>query len=137
MRRTRLGLFFLLLTAAACGASKEGHLQPDGTVSPPRDVAAPPADALRTSSGLTSKMLRVGFGTGRPGPRARVLINYTGWTSDGKMFETSLTGKPVTVSVDKVIPAWTEGLQLMVPGEKRRFWVPPNQVFDIELLEIR
>ncbi len=153
MRRTRLGLFLVLLTAVACGASKEGQLPADGTVPPPRDVAAPPADALRTPSGLASKMLRVGFGTGRPGPRARVLINYTGWTADGKMFETSLkTGKPVTVGVDGVIPGWTEGLQLMVPGEKRRFWVPPHLaqadpsvagapagtlVFDIELLEIR
>jgi peptidylprolyl isomerase len=137
MRRTRLGLLLLLITVAACGGSNEGRLQADGTVSPPRDVAAPPADALRTPSGLASKVLRIGFGSGRPGPRTRVLIHYTGWTSDGKMFETTLkTGKPVVVSVDQVIPAWTEGLQLMVPGEKRRFWAPPNQVFDIELLEI-
>jgi peptidylprolyl isomerase len=97
-------------------------------------------------------MLRVGFGSARPGPRSQVLITYTGWTADGQTYETSLTaGKPVTVSVNAVIPGWTEGLQLMVPGEKRRFWVPQHLaqhknasepapgplVFDIELLELR
>lgn len=151
MLRTRLTVFLLLFAASACSAQREGQLLADGTVSPPRDVAAPPADALRRPSGLASKVLRVGLGTGRPGPRARVLISYTGWTTDGKTFETSLKTGPVTMSIDAVIPGWTEGLQLMVPGEKRRFWVPPDLtqrdrtiaappgmlVFDIELLEIR
>ena len=83
-----------------------------------------------------------------------MLVTYTGWTPDGKMFDTSLTtGGPVPMRVDQVVPGLTEGLQLMVPGEKRRFWIPgklaydniPNMptapkgnlVFDIELLEIR
>jgi peptidylprolyl isomerase len=120
----------------------------------PSDVAAPPRDALKTSSGLASKMLRVGLGRDRPGPHSRVLVNYTGWTPDGKMFDSTLTGGgPVELDVDHVIAGWTEGLQLMVPGEKRRFWIPgalaydtrkdmPSAprgmlVFDVELLEIR
>src|SRR5215475_8963904 len=108
----------LVAMAVACAAK-------DPFAAPP-DVAAPPSDALRTPSGLASKVLRVGLGTGRPSPRQRVLINYTGWTADGKMFETTLGRQPVTVAVDQVIPGWTEGLQLMVPGEKRRFWLPAN-----------
>ena len=58
-------------------------------------------------------------------------------------------GEPTTFNVDGVIPGWTEGLQLMVEGEKRRFWIPgalaydgvPGRpqgllVFDIELIRI-
>ena len=113
----------------------------------PADVAAPPADALRTSSGIASKVLHIGFGRARPSPRSSVIVNYTGWTTDGKMFETH-TG--VQFRVGEVIPGWTEGLQLMVVGEKRRFWIPPalayegmpgrpqgTLVFDIELLTVR
>jgi FKBP-type peptidyl-prolyl cis-trans isomerase len=153
--RAQMGLILFLVVAtgaAGCSSPREGQLQPDGTVTPPRDVAAAPADAIRTASGLASKVLRVGLGTARPGPRSRVLMHYTGWTPDGQMVETTLKAQAVTMSLDAVIPGWTEGLQLMVPGEKRRFWVPAHLaqidksiagaptgplVFDIELLEIR
>jgi peptidylprolyl isomerase len=143
----------LLLVVAACTLKNEGQSGADGTVPAPSDVAAPPADALRTPSGLASKMLRVGLGQNRPGPHSQVLVTYTGWTPDGKMFDTSVrTGGPIVLGVDEVIPGWTEGLQLMVPGEKRRFWIPGSLaydkldmpgapkgplVFDVELLEIR
>ena len=115
----------------------------------PPNVAAPPADALRTSSGLASKVLHVGFGQARPSRRSFVTVNYTGWTPDGKMFETN---RGVEFRLDQVIAGWTEGLQLMVVGEKRRFWIPgdlaydklglPDRpqgmlVFDIELLNVR
>jgi len=143
----------LLLAAAGCTVAHDAERSADGAVSPPADVSAPPADALRTPSGLASKMLRVGLGRDHPGPHAQVLVTYTGWTPDGKMFDTSAkTGGPVVLGVDDVIPGWTEGLQLMVAGEKRRFWIPgalaydkidmagmPKGmlVFDVELLEIR
>jgi peptidylprolyl isomerase len=143
----------IVLTCAACTPKSDSELGPDGTVPPPPDVAAPPADAQRTPSGLASRMLRVGFGDVRPSPRSQALGTYTGWTPDGKMFDSSLrTGGPIVVSLDRVIPGWTEGLQLMVPGEKRRFWIPGHLaydnldmpdapkgmlVFDVELLEIR
>jgi peptidylprolyl isomerase len=82
-----------------------------------------------------------------------VTVNYTGWTTDGKMFDSSIPrGEPSTFEVSGVIPGWTEGVQLMVVGEKRRFWIPgalaydnipdPNApkgmlVFDIELLAVK
>ena len=77
-------------------------------------------------------------------------VHYTGWTTDGKMFDSSVTrGEPATFPLDEVIAGWTEGVQLMVEGEKTRFWIPENLaykgqqppfgmlVFDVELLKIR
>ena len=69
------------------------------------------------------------------------------------MFDSSVTrGEPARFPLDGVISGWTEGLQLMVPGEKRRFWIPANLgygsggrpgipgnsmlVFDVELRSI-
>src|SRR4030095_16290644 len=118
----------------------------------PSEVAAPPANALKTPSGLASRVLTVGLGTSHPTLKSTVTVHYTGWTTDGKMFETSTNGPPVTFLVGSVIPGWTEALQLMVAGEKRRFWIPgslaydnsPNPsdpkgmlVFDIELLTVK
>ncbi|MEY2481957.1 MAG: hypothetical protein QOK24_485 [Verrucomicrobiota bacterium] len=114
----------------------------------PDDVAAPPADAEKTASGLASKVLAPGKGTTHPTKTDLVTVHYTGWTTDGKMFDSSLAGgKPVTFPLDRVIAGWTEGVQLMVAGEKRRFWIPEELaykgkagrpagmlVFDVELI---
>jgi len=113
-----------------------------------------PAGALVTPSGLASKVLQVGLGSTRPTMRSTVTVHYTGWFPDGTEFDSSVRrGQPMSFPLDQVIPGWTEGLQLMVKGEKRRFWVPgklgyddiPNMpgapkgplIFDIELIEIR
>jgi FKBP-type peptidyl-prolyl cis-trans isomerase len=117
---------------------------------PPPNVAEPPADAERSKSGLAWKVLQPGTGTASPGRKGTVRVHYTGWTTDGEMFDSSVAkGTPATFPLDKVIPGWTEGLQLMVEGEKRRFWIPKKLayrgrpglpegrlVFDIELLEV-
>ena len=117
---------------------------------PPPDVAAPPPDAKRTASGLAYKVLQPGTGTQHPTSRSQVTVHYTGWTTDGKMFDSSVArGTPATFPLDGVIAGWTEGVQLMVPGEKTRFWIPQNLaykgqagaprgmlVFDIELIRI-
>jgi peptidylprolyl isomerase len=116
----------------------------------PADVAAPPRDAERTRSGLASKVLQAGTGKARPGPADGVKVHYTGWTTDGKMFDSSVTrGEPTVFPLNGVIAGWTEGLQLMMKGEKRRFWIPEELaykgqsgapkgmlVFDVELLDI-
>jgi peptidylprolyl isomerase len=124
----------------------------DFTPSPtkaPDDVKAPPADAKRTPSGLAYKVLTPGNGGTHPRPSSTVTVNYSGWTTDGKLFDSSvLRGQPATFPLDKVIPGWTEGLQLMTVGEKVRFWIPEKLaykgqqppygmlVFDVELLKI-
>jgi peptidylprolyl isomerase len=116
----------------------------------PADLAPPPAGADQGQGGLAWKVLTPGSGTRKPSARSRVKVHYTGWTTDGKMFDSSFTrGTPSTFTLDQVIAGWTEGLQLMVEGETRRFWVPqklayrgePGKpkgmlVFDIELVEI-
>jgi peptidylprolyl isomerase len=141
----RPAVLALLVLAASCAADTSPRLRADGTVSPPPDVAAPPADAGRTPSGLAWKMLRVGFGQERPAARSLVVVIYTAWTTDGQMYESSLTtGRPATLDLSAVPAGLREGLLLMTRGEKRRLWVPPALagtegmlVFDVELLEIR
>ncbi len=117
----------------------------------PADVAAAPADATTTPSGLAYKVLRAGTGTEHPTRRGQVTVHYSGWTTDGRMFDSSvLRGAPATFGLDQVIKGWTEGVQLMVVGEKTRFWIPARLayandrtkpqgmlVFDIELVAIR
>ena len=117
----------------------------------PPDVKAPPADAEKSKTGLATKVITPGTGTEHPTPADRVTVHYTGWTTDGKMFDSSFArGKPSTFPLGSVLTGWTEGVQLMVIGEKRRMWMPEKLafkgadgrprgmvVFDIELLEIR
>ena len=117
---------------------------------PPPDVAAPPLDAAITSSGLSYKVIKAGPGTRQPGARANVIVHYCGWTTAGALFDSSvLRGMPVTLDLNNVIRGWTEGLQLMVEGERTRFWIPEKLayngergkprgtlVFDIDLMKI-
>jgi len=102
-----------------------------GSIPAPADVAAAPADAERTASGLASKVLQAGTGTTHPSAASQVKIHYTGWTTDGKMFDSSVPrGKPVMFPVGGVIAGFSEGLQLMVAGEKRRLWIPGALAYD-------
>jgi FKBP-type peptidyl-prolyl cis-trans isomerase len=120
----------------------------------PEDVEAPPADAKRTPSGLAYKFLKRGKGKDHPKASSTVEVHYSGWTPDGKLFDSSVSrGKPTSFPLNGVIRGWTEGVQLMVAGDKARFWIPgalaygdtPSRagapagplVFDIELLSIR
>ena len=115
----------------------------------PPDVAAPPSDAACTESGLCSKVLVAGTGKDHPDAWDKVTVHYSGWTTDGKLIDSSMVrGEPVIFPLNRVIPGWTEGVQLMVAGEKRRLWIPENLaysgaagapagmlVFDVELIE--
>jgi peptidylprolyl isomerase len=117
---------------------------------PPPDVKAPPEDATKTASGLAYKVLRPGSGTRNPSAASRVTVHYSGWTTDGKLFDSSLArGAAATFGLTDVIAGWTEGVQLMVEGERTRFWIPEALaykgqagqpagvlVFDIELIRI-
>ena len=130
--------------------AQKAPLPSDEAFKAPADVAAVPADAEKTASGLATKVITKGTGTEHPKKDSIVKVNYTGWTTDGKMFDSSLKrNRPATFPLDKVIPGWTEGVQLMVVGEKRRMWIPEKLayagrpgapqgmlVFDVELLDI-
>ncbi len=137
------------LSAAALLTGALATLAAD-SIPAPVDVAASPASAVVTASGLATVVLAAGEGTDSPRPTDRVLVHYTGWTTDGKMFDSSVArDKPQRLPVDQVIDGWEEGLQLMVVGEKRRMWIPQELayggqegrpkgmlVFDVELLKI-
>ena len=119
-------------------------------LSPPSDVAAAPADATKTETGLAYKVLTAGSGE-NPAAEDVVEVHYTGWTTDGESFDSSYKrNKPAKFPLNKVIAGWTEGLQLMCPGETTRFWIPVDLaykgrpgapagmlVFDVELISIQ
>jgi len=114
----------LLMTLAAATASAQT------TIPAPPDVAAPPADAAKTASGLATKVIKPGTGKDHPVKDDLATVDYTGWTTDGKMFDSSQTkGKPATFPVNRVIAGFSEGLQLMVPGETRRLWIPEGLAY--------
>ncbi len=104
-------------------------------------------------TGLQSKILTPGSGTEHPKAGSSVKVHYHGTLVDGTVFDSSVArGEPIEFKLHQVFPGWTEGLQLMVIGEKRRLFIPsnlgygsraagkipPNSVliFDVELLEI-
>ncbi len=117
----------------------------------PEDVAHAPKKAKKTKSGIRYVILgRKASSRKKPKSTSKVKVHYTGWTTDGVMFDSSVTkGKPASFPLDRVIPGWTEGLQLMRPGQRFRFWIPealayqgrPGSpagilVFDVELIAI-
>jgi len=116
---SRVIVVLFVVTLAGCnGASTPAG--PPG-LPPPPDVAAPPADSVKAPSGLSTRVLQTGTGQRHPRTSDTVMVHYTGWTTDGKMFDSSVQrGQPSEFRVDQVIRGWTEGLQMMVEGEKRR-----------------
>jgi peptidylprolyl isomerase len=120
----------------------------------PADVKAPPANARRTKTGLAYRILKKGKGKRSPRATDTVVVSYSGWTTDGKMFDSSVVrGSPATFKLQHVIKGWTEGVQLMKVGDVTRFWIPaklaygespttPGRpagmlVFDIELIDVK
>lgn len=120
----------------------------------PLDLKAPPPSAFRTPSGLAILVLHPGTGREHPSPASRVTLNYSGWTMDGKLFETTVTsGHPAVFLLGTTLAGWREGLKYMVAGEKARLWIPAalaygerpadrmmpagNLVYDIELVDFK
>ena len=118
-----------LFTAAALLllACAEERTEPKGTIAP-IDVAAPPADAVKTASGLFYRVLVGSTGGRHPGPNSQITVHYTGWTTDGTIVEGAPRGgaDPATLELNECPAGWREGVAMMVPGEKRRFWMPPG-----------
>ena len=146
MKTTTRTILTLFLLSIAGGLAWAG----DEELTAPSDLAAPPEDAEVSESGLASKVLKKGTGTEHPQETSTVTVHYTGWKTDGTMFDSSVKrGQTSSFPLNGVIKGWTEGLQLMVVGEKRRFWIPANLaygengrvpgmlVFDVELFEFK
>jgi peptidylprolyl isomerase len=117
----------------------------------PKDVSQIPADATKSESGLAWRVLSKGVGTDHPVDTSVVEMKHTMWTADGRVVDSSiLRGGPDTVGISRLVPGWTEGMKLMVEGERRLFWVPeelayqgqPHRpagmlVIDVTLVQIR
>ncbi|WP_262965984.1 FKBP-type peptidyl-prolyl cis-trans isomerase [Methylobacter psychrophilus] len=113
------------------------------------------ANIVTTASGLQYEVLTPGTGTVSPSATETVKVHYKGTTLDGKEFDSSYSrGEPISFPLNRVIPGWTEGVQLMTEGAKYRFYIPselaygeqgaggsigPNStlIFDVELLKIQ
>ncbi len=111
------------------------------------------ADIKTTASGLQYQIIKPGTGE-RPSAQSAVTVHYRGTTLDGQEFDSSYKrGQPATFPLNRVIPGWTEGVQLMAKGAHYKFFIPadlaygargagraiePNStlIFDIELLDI-
>jgi FKBP-type peptidyl-prolyl cis-trans isomerase FklB len=107
-----------------------------------------------TKSGLQYEIIKEGTGK-TPLPTDIVVVNYRGTLLNGQEFDSSYKrGKPAEFQLNRVIPGWVEGLQLMKVGAKYRFYIPSNLaykdrgagnligpgqllIFDVELLEIK
>ena len=96
------------------------------------------ADGVQsTASGLQYKVLEPGAGDTYPAASDRVKVHYHGTLIDGTVFDSSVDrGEPISFGLNQVIVGWTEGLQLMVEGEKTRIAerlnhsVPSNNLCD-------
>jgi len=86
-------------TGTDAGSDKSGKKRPSATrsrkekIPPPPDVAAPPADAKKTEKGVAYKILTPKPGAQKPGPNDTVVVHYTGWTTDGNSFDSSVARK--------------------------------------------
>ncbi|MBU2872244.1 FKBP-type peptidyl-prolyl cis-trans isomerase [Colwellia sp. E2M01] len=112
------------------------------------------AGVIETASGLQYQVLTEGAGGDHPNATSQVKVHYHGTLLDGTVFDSSVDrGEPISFGLNQVIKGWTEGVQLMVVGEKTRFYIPSNLaygdraagkispgstlIFDVELLEIK
>lgn len=107
-----------------------------------------------TASGLQYVVEKEGTGA-QPAATDEVTVHYTGKLLDGTVFDSSVKrGEPATFPLNRVIPGWTEGLQLMKEGARYTFFIPselaygaqgvPNAipphstlVFDVELIKVK
>ncbi|HEY7883847.1 MAG TPA: FKBP-type peptidyl-prolyl cis-trans isomerase, partial [Cellvibrionaceae bacterium] len=108
---------------------------------------------VSTASGLQYKVLEKGTGEVHPTSESNVKVHYHGTLIDGTVFDSSVDrGKPISFGLNQVIAGWTEGVQLMVEGDKFRFYIPSHLaygnramgkipsgallIFDVELIAI-
>lgn len=82
-------------------------------------------DVIETASGLQYQVLHHGEGTEHPSVTSKVKVHYHGSLLDGTVFDSSVErGEPISFGLNQVITGWTEGVQLMVVGDKFKFFIP-------------
>jgi peptidylprolyl isomerase len=112
------------------------------------------AGITTTASGLQYEVLQQGEGEQHPTASSTVRVHYHGTLIDGTVFDSSVQrGETISFPLNRVIPGWTEGLQLMKTGDKFRFYIPSDLgygnrnagkippgsvlIFEVELFEIQ
>jgi FKBP-type peptidyl-prolyl cis-trans isomerase FkpA len=107
---------------------------------------------ITTESGLQYQVIQAAEGA-KPAAEDTVTVHYTGTLIDGTKFDSSVDrGEPTSFPLNRVIPGWTEGVQLMTVGSKYRFYIPfdlaygprgtgsippfATLIFDVELISI-
>jgi len=89
----------------------------------PEDVAAPPEDAEKLHNGLALRVLKEGNGTKHPTKKSKVTVHYSGWTTNGTLFDRSVKREErMKLPLQITIQGW-------VVGEKRRFWIPAHLAY--------
>lgn len=110
-------------------------------------------NVIVTASGLQYEILKEGEGEEKPNSKTIVTCHYEGRLINGKIFDSSYKrGQTASFPLNRVIPGWTEGLQLMNKGSKYRFYIPSDLgygnramgrdipanstlIFDVELID--
>lgn len=152
----RLGIWAAAMAAAAMIAVSARADDP--SLSPEANAAYLAANAKKPGvmvepSGLQHRALHTGFGK-RPHGTDVVTVNYKGTLINGKVFDATEPGLPAQFTVNKLIPGWTEALELMREGDEWELVIPsglaygahgagngaipPNQtlVFDLTLISV-
>jgi FKBP-type peptidyl-prolyl cis-trans isomerase FkpA len=98
---------------------------PAAAQKPTNSTSAAAAPAVTTKSGLVYQSLQEGSGK-PPAATETVKVHYRGTFPDGREFDSShKRGEPTEFLLNRVIPCWTEGVQLMKPGGKAKLVCPP------------
>jgi peptidylprolyl isomerase/FKBP-type peptidyl-prolyl cis-trans isomerase FklB len=128
----------IILPIAAAMALALGACAPAGAQTADKALEAANAFMAKNASeagvqtlpdGLQYKVLQSGpAGGAHPGPQDTVKVNYEGRLVSGQVFDSTMTegGKPALFQVDQLVPAWTEALQMMKPGDVWMLYVPPK-----------
>jgi FKBP-type peptidyl-prolyl cis-trans isomerase len=131
-------MIFRLTITLAISLSLLGCKKPDETtaekktpsMAPTTPPATPSNDWKTTASGLKYQVMKQGTGATSPKPTDTVLVHYHGTLLNGEVFDSSVQrGQPISFPLNRVIPGWTEGLQLMKVGDKFKFEIPPNLAY--------
>lgn len=120
----------------------------------PKQMSVEGITPVTTPSGLKYWDLKVGDGPS-PQPTSSVTVHYTGWLTDGTMFQSSVQqGQPITMPLNQFVQGWKEGVGSMKVGGKRRLEIPyelaygeggkpptippkANLIFEVELISIK
>lgn len=129
--------FSVMAAASLCllGCNKATQTSGDNNAGTNVPSAAAPAsgqnvDMITTASGLKYQVLKHGTGTISPKVTDTVKVHYQGTLLNGTVFDSSIArGQPISFPLNRVIPGWTEGLQLMKVGDKFKFEIPPNLAY--------